>query len=181
MSRQVGGRGNGSTVARGAGFAAAKGAGLIGLAVVIGIVLLNVVDDGSTSVSGSGSGSNGATTTVPPTDSTDDTTETTADTVPVKTPAELSVLVLNGGAPQGAARTMSENLRLQQYTNQLEASDWADRAQEGNVVMCKAGLDQEGAALAIAVGQGTPVEPFADPAPPGSEAADCVVVVGATA
>ena len=100
------GRGNGGTVARGAGFAAAKGAGLIGLAVLIGIVLLNVVDDGSTKDSNSNSGSTGATTTTTAA-ATESTTTPTSDKVPAKTPAELSVLVLNSGAPQGAARTMS--------------------------------------------------------------------------
>ncbi len=45
--------------------------------------------------------------------------------------------------------------------------------------MCKAGLDEEGAALAIAVGTATKVD-FPDPPPPGSDTADCVVVVGAT-
>jgi hypothetical protein len=182
MSRQTGGRNNGNTVARGAGFAAAKGAGLIGLAVIIGVVLLNVVDDGDTNQGSNGSGSSDATTTTTEasTDSTEPQTDTT-DTVAAKTPGELAVLVLNGGAPQGSAKEMSDNLRLSEYTNQLQASDWPDRAQAGNVVMCKPGFDQEAAALATAVGEGTPVEAFADPAPPGSEAADCVVVVGTPA
>jgi LytR cell envelope-related transcriptional attenuator len=179
MSRQTGGRSNGNTVARGAGFAAAKGIALIGLAVVIGLVLLLVVDDGDTNPdTGSASNANETTTTTAGTTETTATTPTTEDTVPAKTPAELSVLVLNGGAPQGAAKEMSDNLKLSQYTNQPQPSDWADRNQQGNVVMCKPGLDQEAAALATAVGEGTPVEPFADPAPPGSEGADCVVVVG---
>lgn len=181
MSRQTGGRGNGNTVARGASFAAAKGAGLIALAVIIGVVLLNVVDDGDTDQGSNGSGSGSettATTAAGASDTTEATTETTADSVPAKTPAELSVLVLNGGAPQGTAREMSDNLKLSGYTNQLQAADWAGRQQAGNVVMCKAGLEQEAAALATAVGEGTPVEAFADPAPPGSETADCVVVVG---
>jgi hypothetical protein len=183
MSRQTGGRSNGSTVARGAGFAAAKGAGLIGLAVIIGIVLLNVVDDGDTNQNGSAAEPGATTTTTAAaSDSTEPTTDTTADSVPAKTPAELVVLVLNGGAPQGSAREMSDNLRLAGYTNQpQQASDWADREQTGNVVMCKAGLDQEAAALATAVGEGTPVEAFADPPPPGSESSDCVVVVGTPA
>jgi membrane peptidoglycan carboxypeptidase len=180
MSRQTGGRGNGNTVARGASFAAAKGAGLIAVAVIIGVVLLNVVDDGDTNQAsnGSGSGSETTTTNAGVTETTEATTDTTADSVPAKTPAELSVLVLNGGAPQGSAKEMSDNLKLSGYTNQLQAADWAGRQQAGNVVMCKAGLDQEAAALATAVGEGTPVEAFADPAPPGSETADCVVVVG---
>jgi LytR cell envelope-related transcriptional attenuator len=180
MSRQTGGRGNGNTVARGASFAAAKGAGLIALAVIIGVVLLNVVDDGDTNQGSNGSGSSSETTasTAGATDTTKATTETTADSVPAKTPAELLVLVLNGGAPQGSAKEMSDNLKLSGYTNQGQPADWTGHQQAGNVVMCKAGLDQEAAALATAVGEGTPVQAFADPAPPGSESADCVVVVG---
>ena len=167
-------------MARGASFAAAKGAGLIALAVILGVVLLNVVDDGDTNQGSNGSGSSSETTatTAGATDTTEATTETTADSVPAKTPAELSVLVLNGGAPQGSAKEMSDNLKLSGYTHQGPPADWAGRQQAGNVVMCKAGLDQEAAALATAVGEGTPVEAFADPAPPGSESADCVVVVG---
>lgn len=181
MSRQVGGRGNnGSDLARGAGFAAAKGAGLIGVALIIGIVLLNVVDDGDLDQPDSNAAAATTTTTAPTTESSDATTPT-SDDVPARTPAELAVLVLNGGAAQGAARSMDEALNVAGYTNTLEASDWPDREQDGNVVMCKAGLDQEAAALATAVGEGTPVEAFAEPAPPGSESADCVVVVGAAA
>ena len=168
-------------MARGAGFAAAKGAGLIALAVVIGIVLLNVVDDGSVDNDAPSSSDTTTATTAAATDSTGsgETTPTTADEVPPKTPAELVVLVLNGGAPPKSAKAMSDALQLKDYTNQLTAADWPDHDQTGNTVMCKAGLDEEGAALAIAVGTATKVD-FADPAPPGSETADCVVVVGAT-
>jgi LytR cell envelope-related transcriptional attenuator len=181
MSRQVSGRGNGrgngGNVARGAGFAAAKGAALIGVAVVIGIVLLNVVDDGSNGpASDTATGATTTTTAAPST--TKPSTATTADTVPAKTPAELAVLVLNGGAPGGAAASKSNDLKLKGYTNELPPADWSGKTQTGNVVMCKPGLDQEAAALATAVGQGTPVQAFPDPAPPGSGNADCVVVVG---
>jgi hypothetical protein len=180
MSRQSpgrgNGRGNGSSVAAGAGFAAAKGAGLIGLAVIIGIVLLNVVDDGSNGPADNAAKPAATTTTVAET--TAPTTPTTADKVPAKTPAELAVLVLNGGAPQGTAKNMADSLKVKGYTNSLPPSDWSGHEQTGNVVMCKSGLDQEAAALATAVGEGTPVQPFADPAPPGSGNANCVVVVG---
>jgi len=181
MSRQSAGRGNGRSnnggaVARGAGYAAAKGAGLIGVAVIIGIVLLNVVDDGSKS---NPEPAAAATTTAPTTTKpAATTTTTTTDKVPAKTPAELTVLVLNAGAAQGSARTMSQNLKLQDYTNQLPPADWTNHEQTGNVVLCKAGLTQEAAALATAVGSGTPVGAFPNPAPPGSANADCVVVVG---
>jgi hypothetical protein len=142
---------------------------------------LNIVDDGDTSIEPDDDGSAAATTTSAPATDTTEPTTTTSDAQPSKTPAELVVLVLNGGAPQGTARTMDDDLNLKGYTNTLEPSDWADREQDGNVVMCQPGFDQEAAALATAVGEGTPIEPFADPPPPGSEGADCVVVVGATA
>jgi hypothetical protein len=176
------GRGDGATAAGGAGFAAAKGAGLIGLAVIIGIVLLNVVDDDSDGAAGNaGTAATAATTSsVAPSDTTSRPTETRPDDVPARTPAELAVLVLNGGAPQGSAKNMADDLKLDGYTNTLRPSDWSDRDQEGNLVVCKEGLDEEAAALAAAVSEGTPVEPFPDPPPPGSERADCVVIVGSS-
>jgi len=87
-------------VARGASFAAAKGALLIGLAVVIGIVLLQQVDAGTKRPVGA------ATTTTKP--KTKPKTTTTAPSVgattttvaspPTKSPAQLRIIVLNGGA-----------------------------------------------------------------------------------
>jgi len=176
----MGGRGNGGNVARGAGFAAAKGAGLIGLAVVIGFVLLQVVDDGSEPAV-EAEGNSDTTTTVPAAEGDDDdTTDTTAATAEL-TPDQLNVLVLNGSAPPGSAGSMSDALLQAGYTNQGEPSDWVDHEQTGNVVVCKEGLDREASSLAVAVGAGTLVEPFPDPVPPGSDESNCVVVVGAAA
>ncbi|MGQ0823481.1 MAG: LytR C-terminal domain-containing protein [Actinomycetota bacterium] len=180
MSRQMGPRANGNPVARGAGTAAAKGAGLILLAVVIGIVLLNVVDkDGDVDAG------------APVPDAETETTTTVAgteptappdgeDAGPVQTPEELAVLVLNGGAPTGSAGTMRDALRNAGYLNTLPPGDW-DVNQTGNTVLCRAGLEREAAALATAVGTGTTTAAFPEEAPTGSEDADCVVVVGAAA
>ena len=109
MSRQSPGRNNTNNLARGAGFAAAKGAGLIAIAILIGIVLLNVVDTGEDVNPDTDSGSDTTETTVSETTApTGDTTVPPEDTTPPKTPAELVVFVVNGGAPQGAAGTMSK-------------------------------------------------------------------------
>jgi hypothetical protein len=48
----------------------------------------------------------------------------------------------------------------------------------GSVVECKAGFPSEAPALAAAVGPGTVVAPLSTPPPPGSTAADCVVILG---
>jgi hypothetical protein len=178
----MGGRTNGGgNVAKGAGFAAAKGAALIGLAVVIGIVLLQVVDDGSDGPAASSPDETETTTTTAAPDDGEDTDETTPDTSAAElSPEQLTVLVLNGGAQQGAARAMSDALKQVGYTNQGEPSDWPDRDQTGNVVLCRAELTREAAALAVAVGSAT-VEDFPDPAPPGADEFNCVVVVGAAA
>ena len=182
MSPQTGPRANGNTVARGAGTAAAKGAGLILLAVVIGIVLLNVVDkDGD--VDAGTEADEPVTDTTTTVAGTTDSTEPNGDDEelgPVMPPDQVAVLVLNGGAPTGSAGDMRDQLRNAGYTNTLEPSDW-DVSQTGNSVLCRAGLEREAAALATAVGAGTTTADFPDPPPPGSDDADCVVVIGAAA
>ncbi|MET1003014.1 MAG: LytR C-terminal domain-containing protein [Acidimicrobiia bacterium] len=184
MSRQPPRGNNSNNVARGAGFAAAKGAGLIGIAILIGVVLLNVVDTDPTPDPDIPSEAETPETTTPETAASTETTLPPEDTVEPKTPAELVVFVVNGGAPQGAAGTMADALKVDGYTNQPKgAADWIDHSQVGNTVMCRAGLDQEAAALATAVGDGAPVpvEAMVEPPPTGTEPTDdCVVVVGAT-
>jgi len=171
--------GDGSAVARTAGFAAAKGAGLIAVAVIVGVLLLQIVDDGSTGPIGNAGDASAATTTTAKKPASDKTTTTLDLTMaPAKTADQVRVLVLNGGAAAGSAGTLSEALKAKGYTNQEPAND--DTAKRsGNVVHCRAGLEREASALAVAVGDGTPVEPFPDPAPAHSAAADCVVITGA--
>lgn len=172
MSRHQGGS---SDVVRGAGFAAAKGALLIGLAVVIGIVLLQSIDTGDSGPAGAKHTSNKATTTTTrPAAST-----TTTAAAPAKTPSQVHLIVLNGGAPAGTAGTTSTALKQKGYTNQDTANTWSNHSQQGRTVLCKPGLDREATALAVAVGQGATVQPFPTPAPPFSDSVDCVVVVGA--
>ena len=170
-------RGDDSAVARTAGFAAAKGAGVIAVAVLVGVLLLQIVDDGSTGPIGSaGDGTPAATTT---TDKpSPGKTTTTVAMAPAKSPDQVRVLVLNGGAAAGSAGTLSDLLKQKGYTNQEPAND-DTTTRSGNVVHCSEGLQREASALAVAVGDGTPVEPFPDPAPAHSDAADCVVIIGA--
>ncbi len=160
--------------------AAMKGALLIGLAVVIGVVLLQQVDKRKPAAVAATTTTRPATTTttVPSTGSTASTTTVPAQ--PTKAPADLSVIVLNRGAPAGGAAQLSDQLKTQGYTNQAQPNDWKPPTQTGNTVMCKPGLTRDASALAVAVGKGTPVPvvPYASGLPSFATASDCVVLAG---
>jgi hypothetical protein len=169
-------------VARGAGVQLAKGAGLVLVAIIIGIVLLQVVDDGTdASVSPN---EPRPTTTVPPTttepSSSDSTSPTTgAGTQLARSPEEVPIIVLNAGAPTGAAGDLSTALQAKGYTNQQDPTDWAGASRTGTAVFCKPGAQADAAGLATEVQEGLQPEPWPDPAPPSSGNVDCVVAVGA--
>jgi hypothetical protein len=165
-------------VVRGAGMQAAKGAGLVALAIIIGIVLLQIVDDGS---SGPVSAKSDRTTTTTQKrgTSTAPTTATTGSSTPAKAPDQVRVLVLNAGAQPGAAADMATALQQKGYTNQPEQpNDWAGVDGKGTSVFCKPDFEREAVSLAMAVGPNTKTPAFPDPAPPFSDNVDCVVAVG---
>ena len=143
---------------------AARGAALIGIAVVIGIVLLQVVDDGG-SVGGPQATSNGS----------DGTTTTSGpDVRPVQ---EVSVLVLNASGVSQAANTKAAQLRGLGYP--IAGTDNAT-LQDGTTVQCRQGYEAEAEVLAKAVDSagGAVIGAFPDPAPAGSESAICIVTLG---
>lgn len=182
MSRQPGGNGGNGDVARGAGYAALLGAVLIGVAVVVGIVLLQIGDRND---NGPASATNTTipkttTTTLPHTGTTVRHNVTSSTTVQ-RPPSSVSLIVLNGGAAAGKAGAMSAALKVKGYTNQANATDWGGHKQTGSSVYCRAGLEREGTALAVAVGPNTKLTiPYpASNVPPDASSHDCVVVVGA--
>jgi hypothetical protein len=156
-----------------AAFSAARGALLVGLAVIIGIVLLQFIDDGTTGPIGDGgsSGGGGTTTTTVPGQTT-----TTTSATPEKSAAEVVVLVQNGSGAAGAARAMTDSLKAKGYQT-LTPADAQDRT--GTVVYFKPGLERECTTVATAVGGNPKVEAMPSPAPTGSENASCVVILGA--
>ena len=147
---------------------AARGAGLIGVAVIVGIILLQVVDDGGAPSGGDGgNGANG--------------TPVTNETVPAtsedqRPPSEVRVLVLNAGQPTGSAQTKANQLRTAGYNTLPASNDPVGR--QGVAVQCRADFDSEAAALALAVGEEAQVEPFPAQEPAGAENADCLVLLG---
>jgi hypothetical protein len=176
MSRQQ--SGGGGDVARGAGYAAFLGAALIGIAVIVGIVLLQI---GDRNKNGPASASKpGPTTTTTPAVTTTTHKTQTGNTSPPRAPSAVSLIVLNGGAASGKAGAMSQALKVGGYTNQGVPTDWSGHTQKGNSVYCRKGLGREGSALAVAVGSNTKlIIPYPSPPPPSNSGHDCVVVVGA--
>jgi hypothetical protein len=183
MSRQNGGGGGSGDVARGAGYAAFLGAALIGVAVVIGIVLLQIGDrndNGPSAAANPGTVKTTSTTKPPKTGTTRPHTTTTVST-PQRPPSAVNVIVLNGGAAAGKASAMTDSLKLKGYTNIGKATDWPGHSQTGNSVYCRAGLEREGTSLAAQLGPNAKsFIPYpASGGPPNSSSHDCVVVVGA--
>ena len=167
-------------MAKGAGYAAFLGAGLIGVAVIIGIVLLQIGDQDNVGPSGAATPpkSTSTTTTTAPESSTTATSTTAGNTTAARPPNQVHLIVLNGGAPSGEAARTASQLELKGYTNQDKANTWSGHDQSGNTVYCRAGFDREGAALATGVTDAKLTIPYPDPAPPNTEGTDCVVVVG---
>lgn len=152
-------------------FSAARGAALVALAVIVGIVLLNAIDDGNDGQVGDGGSTSTTTTTVFVVGGPSTTTTTKA---PPRPPAEVSVRVFNSGGAAGSAGTLTNTLKAKGYKT-LVATNGAART--GTVVYAIPTATPECTTLATLV-PGSKVQPMPDPAPPGSEGADCVVLIG---
>src|SRR5689334_22925322 len=127
MSRQQRGGGRGD-VARGAGYAAFLGAALIGVAVIIGIVLLQIGDRGDNGpTAGASTPKSTTSTTKPKTQGT--TPDTSGRTTPPRSPSQVHLIVLNGGAASGEAAHTSQLLKLKGYTNIDDANTWSGHHQ----------------------------------------------------
>ncbi len=158
-----------------AGFSAARGAGLVALAVIVGIVLLNAIDDGNDGQVGDGGGSSTSTTTTTLATGTggSSSTSSTTKTLPVAAPAQITVRVLNGAGVDGVASTLTNTLKAKGYQT-LPATNAPVR--KGTVVFAKSGKTGECTTVATSV-PGAKVQPMPAPIPGGTEA-DCIVVLG---
>lgn len=154
----------------------ARGAALVVVAVLVGLLLLrNGLDTSEvvTSSKGDPSAEGGGA------DEGDDGTETTETTVPVRSPAEVSVIVLNGTSVGGAAGKYSTALGSAGY--QMLESGNATTKIPATQVFFTPGFEREAAAVAVAAGAPATVTPAALPTPAPGEvgAANVVVVIGA--
>ena len=150
---------------------AVRGGVLVGLAVILGIVLLNVIDDGSSGPVGDASQASDTTTTLG-----GDVTTTTGPAAPdTNEPSAIRVRVYNASAPAGAAATETDELRSAGYQT-LSAADTDPR--DNTVVYCTEAFAADAEPLAVAAGGGAVVDNALDPLPPAAEEADCIVILG---
>lgn len=161
---------------RSAGGAMARGIGLILVAVLLGIVLLNATDSPepfraeSTASDGGGT----ATGTDPGgTAGEGDTTTTTAQ--PARNPAEVAVLVANGSGVSGAAGRIAELLKGSNYV--LKDSTNTTSPAESSVVYYEPGYEADARAVAALLTPPPGVSAMPDPKPVRDLAGANVLVV----
>jgi len=160
-----------------AGFSAARGAALVAVAVIIGIVLLQTIDDGNDGPVGDG-GPASTTTTTTTASTTTDSSGSSSSTTPttkaaVLTPAQTTVRVLNGSGVAGAAGNLTNTLKAKGYKT-LVATDAPTRS--GTVVYAKPGRTTECTTLSGLV-PNSKVQAMPTPVPGGQDA-DCIVIIG---
>jgi hypothetical protein len=153
---------------RGQGVSAgARGAIIVGLAVILGIVGLQILDD---------SGPSSGDASVPTTGGTS-STGSASTTTPLHKPAEVRVKVYNASGVQGTAQTMTDKLHAQGYNMQTPANLSSQRS--GTVVECRDGFSREGGVLTLyGIGNGATTQPWPKDPPEGASDADCIVIIG---
>jgi hypothetical protein len=167
----------------GAGGATMRGALLIAVAVIAGVILLgtgfdrdavtSTGDDPSDQASGNGDGNGDD-----EGDGGDEETTTTTAPPTTHVPAQVRVIVLNGGGPTGSAGTSSTALTAAGYTAR-EPGDTADVP--ASVVYFNPGFDADAAAVATTLRIGAAPQPMPATPPEGAPApteVDVVVVLG---
>lgn len=150
---------------------AARGAIVVGLAVILGIVGLQILDDSSP---GSDARDATVTTASGPAVAGGGTVTTTIARRPNR---EVKVKVYNASGVQGRAQILSDQLKALGYDMQTPANLGSQRA--GTVVECTDGFSAEATLLALyGVGNGATVQAFPSDPPEGASEADCIVIIG---
>lgn len=143
--------GSGGGIAKSASFSVGRGVILIAVAIVIGIVLLQLVDDGS----GSKQDTSATSTTAAAASSTTTTAKnTTGTTRPITPTSEVSAIVLNGTGVSGVAKSISDKLGAAPLSYKMQTPGNADKT-TGTVVYYTGDLSAEAAAMATAVNAAT--------------------------
>ena len=154
----------------------ARGAIVIALAVIAGVVLLQVVDKGNTGPVGDQSARAAVTTTTTAKSGTSTPSTTAAAAQAVRPPSQIVVEVLNGSGQSGVAGALTTQLKAKGYQT-VDAKDTTKRT--GTVVYYRAGYEREAAALAALLPGGPQLAPMPTPPPQNTAPnANIVIVIG---
>jgi hypothetical protein len=145
-----------------------RGAALVGLAVIVGIIGLQILDDSET---GTGASSTPQSTT--------STTMATQTSKPHTNRGDVKVKVYNASDVQGAGQQLTDKLKGFGYATLPTAN--FPTTQKGTVVQCRSGFEPDGQVIAVyGIGNGATSGPFPANAPEGSADANCIVILGTT-
>jgi hypothetical protein len=167
---------------------AVRGAVLVGLAVIVGIVGLQILDDSnpgsstSNAVIGTVAPSATTATTAPsgtgaPATTVAGNTATPTTAPKLRKPSDVKVKVYNASDTSGVAQAMTDRLKAAGYNTLPPAN--LGKTTNGYVVTCRSGFENEGKVLAIyQVKNNATYEAFPSNPPTGSGDADCLVILG---
>jgi len=173
---------------------AARGAALLGLAVIVAIIGLQILDDSSPSTSNAGTTT--TTTNVGPTTTSGFGTSTTTSSGATTTTtrggttttksasagrptSQVKVIVINVSGVQGAAQTLTNTLKSLGYNTSVPTNGTTQ--QTGSTVGCEAGFEKEAQVLAfVGVDHGAKVVAYPTSIPSGVNGEDCIVFLGKT-
>lgn len=158
-----------------------RGIGLIVVAVVLGVVLLNATDSPepfrvAANEDDSGDSNDGAT----PTDEGDDTPSSTPALPQPHDPAEVAVLVANGtgGQVRGAAGRVAEQIQPENYI--MKSPTNTKTASDASMVYFQPGYEGDASRVAGLLTPAPGVQPMPDPVPVDDlQGAHLLVVVAA--
>ena len=143
---------------------------MIGLAVILGIVGLQILDD-------SGPGNDDAIIANTPGVTAGTAAGSATTTIALRPNGKVRVKVYNASGVEGRAQTMSDKLKALGYNMQTPANLSDKRA--GTVVGCLPGFKNEGTLLAgYGVANGATLQPYPANPPAGASDADCIVIIG---
>ncbi len=142
-----------------------RGAALVFVAVVVGIIGLQILDD-------SGGGSSTSPVPVPTS-----TTVVGGTPKPHDNRSDVTIKVYNASDVQNAAQALTDKFKGFGYTT-LPVSN-LNTTRKGTVVECRPGFEGDGATIAaFGIGNGATSDAFPSNPPAGSDGADCIVILG---
>ena len=143
-----------------------RGAVLVGLAVIVGIIGLQILDDSE----------NGASVTISTSDTSPPATTIAGQGPKAHLPGEVTLKVYNASDIQGAGQQLSDKLKTFGY--KMEAPANLNTTQKGTVVQCRAGYEGDAAVISGFGIPGSTTEGFPSTPPEGADNANCIVILG---